>query len=176
MKPLSKLASNVKLYRPLLDVKKISLKKISTYSFGKYFKDPSNINQKYLRTKIRNLKGPLKKSGIEYEQIVKSINNLASSKATLEAYFKKIFKEIIKTSKKEIIINQKKFKVLNNEAKISVINESIKKLMKNYYNPRYKKVETLIKNIEKTNFKKSTLAGCLFVKRDDKLCLKVEKN
>ena len=48
--------------------------------------------------------------------------------------------------------------------------------MKNYYNPRYKKVETLIKNIEKTNFKKSTLAGCLFVKRDDKLCLKVEKN
>ena len=176
MKPLSKLASNVKLYRPLLDVKKISLKKISTYSFGKYFKDPSNINQKYLRTKIRNLKGPLKKSGIEYEQIVKSINNLASSKATLEAYFKKIFKEIIKTSKKEIIINLKKFKVLNNEAKISVINESIKKLMKNYYNPRYKKVETLIKNIEKTNFKKSTLAGCLFVKRDDKLCLKVEKN
>jgi len=176
MKPLSKLVSNVKLYRPLLDVKKIFLKKISTDTFGKYFKDPSNINKKYLRTKIRNLKGPLKKSGIEYEQIVKSINNLASSKATLEAYFKKIFKEIIKTSKKEIIINLKKFKVLNNEAKISVINESIKKLMKNYYNPRYKKVETLIKNIEKTNFKKSTLAGCLFVKRDDKLCLKVEKN
>ena len=176
MKPLTKINGRVSLFRPLLDTQKQFLVKISKTIFGTYLKDPSNKNEKYLRTKIRNLKGPLKKSGIEYEQIVKSINNLASSKATLEAYFSKIFKEIIKTSKKEIIINLKKFKVLNNEAKISVINESIKKLMKNYYNPRYKKVETLINNIENTNFKKSTLAGCLFVKRDDKLCLKVEKN
>ena len=94
MKPLTKIDDKVNLYRPLLNVKKIFLIKISKNVFGKYFKDPSNKNVKYLRTKIRSLKKPLKKSGIEYEQIIKSINNLASSNATLDRYFKKIVKKI----------------------------------------------------------------------------------
>ena len=70
--------------------------KISKKIFKKYFKDPSNLNKKYLRSKIRNLKQPLKKSGIEYDQIIKSIKNLASSKITIDEYVKKIIKEIIK--------------------------------------------------------------------------------
>ena len=77
MKFLSKINNKVNLYRPLLDTKKKFLIKISKNVFGKYFKDPSNKNLKYLRTKVRNLKKPLEKSGIEYEQIIKSINNLA---------------------------------------------------------------------------------------------------
>ena len=96
MKPISKLGKNVNLYRPLLDVKKKFLLKISKNTLGKYFKDPSNLNQKYLRTKIRNLKKPLETSGIEYEQIIKSIKNLSSSKATLDRYLNEIFKETVK--------------------------------------------------------------------------------
>ena len=175
MKSLSKLNNNVKLYRPLLDIKKKFLIKISKKTFGKYFKDPSNINKKYLRTKIRNLKKPLETSGIEYEQIIKSINNLASSKATLDEYFNQVFQEVIKKDKKEILIDLKKFNKLNKEVKISVLNESIKKLKKNYYNPRSKKVENLIKSMESRKFKKSTLGGCIFVKKEDQLCLKIEK-
>ena len=124
---------------------------------------------------MRNLKKPLEKSGIEYEQIIKSINNLALSKATLEGYFDKIFKELIKKNKKEILVNFKKFKDLNNEVKIAVINNSIKKLKNNYYNLRAKKVYNLIKNIEKINFKKTTLGGCIFTIKKGNLCLKSEK-
>ncbi len=136
MKSLSKLNNNVKLYRPLLDIKKKFLIKISKKTFGKYFKDPSNINKKYLRTKIRNLKKPLETSGIEYEQIIKSINNLASSKATLDEYFNQVFQEVIKKDKKEILIDLKKFNKLNKEVKISVLNESIKKLKKKLLQPK----------------------------------------
>ena len=175
MKSLSKISNNVNLYRPLLDIKKKFLIKISRYTFGKYFKDPSNKDLKYLRTKVRNLKKPLEASGIEYEQIIKSINNLASSKATLDEYFNKIFKDVIKKTSKEILINLIEFKKNNLEVKIALINESIKILKKNYYNPRSKKVANLIKNIEKSNFKKSTLGGCIFILKKDKLCLKVEK-
>jgi len=172
---LSKTKDNVNLCRPLLDTKKSFLIKISKIIFGKYFKDSSNKNLKYLRTKVRNLKKPLEKSGIEYEQIIRSINNLALSKATLDKHFKEIFKDIIKKEKKEIFVNLKKFKELNNEVKIAVINESIKKLKKNYYNARSKKVENLINNIEKGNFKKSTLAGCVFIIKKGNLSLKNEK-
>ena len=175
MSSLSKINNKVNLYRPLLDIKKKFLIKISKQIFGKYFKDPSNANLKFLRTKIRKLKKPLENSGIEYDQIIKSINNLAISKATLDEYFKKIFRSIIQKNKKEILVNFKKFKELNIEIKIAVINEAIKKIKKNYYNLRSKKVDNLIKNIERRNFKKSTLGGCIFIIKKGNLCLKNEK-
>ncbi len=176
MKPLSKLYKNIYLFRPLLDIRKKVLIKFSKNIFGKFFKDPSNKNKKFLRTKIRSLEKPLEQSGINYNQIIKSINNLASSKATLDEYFTKISKETIKKNKNQISINFKKFQNFNNEIKIKIINHSIKILMKNYYNPRSKKVINLIKNIKSEKFKSSTLGGCLFLKKRDTLILKIEKN
>ena len=58
---------------------------------------------------------------------------------------------------------------------MALINESIKRLKKNYYDLRSKKVENLIKNLNKRDFKKSTLGGCIFFKKAENLCLKVEK-
>ena len=175
MKLISKINSNVNLFRPLLDIRKKFLLKISKIFFGKYFKDPSNKDVKYLRTKIRNLEKPLENSGIKYEQIFRSIQNLSFSKATLEEYLNKIFKELINKKNKLIFINFKKFKELNSDIKIALINESIKKLKKNYYDLRSKKVKNLIHNLEKRDFKRSTLGGCVFFKKNRNLCLKAQK-
>ena len=96
MRMLSKISTKVRLFRPLLDVKKYYLQKISKNIFGSYVNDPSNKNVKFLRTKIRNLKAPLEKSGIRYEQIFRSIQNLSLSKNTLENYLSSTFKKMIK--------------------------------------------------------------------------------
>ncbi len=175
MKQLTNLSGNIKLFRPLLDTKKKLLLKISNLIFGRFFEDPSNKDIKFLRTKIRNLRKPLKKSGINYDQIIKSIKNLASSKAILDEYFKTLLKKNINRSGNIIKISLKKFKVFETELKMKIINESIKKLKKNYYDPRSKKVLNLLKNIESVNFKKATLGGCVFFIKNDNLCLKVEK-
>ena len=140
-----------------------------------YFKDPSNKNIKFLRTKVRNLKKPLEKSGIKYEQIYKSIQHLSSSKAILDVHFNKIFKSLIKKVSKSILIDFKKYQALHNDTKIALLNEFIRKLKKNYYDIRSKKVDNLIKNIDKKDFKKTTLGGCIFFKNGQNLCLKVEK-
>ena len=176
MKPFSKLDSNVYLYRPLLNIKKNFLVKISKKTFGKFFRDPSNRNTKYLRTKIRSLKKPLEKSGIKYEQIYRSIFNLSASKNTLDSFVNKTFEKLIKKGNKEILINLKSFKELNDDTKIEIINKSIKQLKKNYYDIRSKKVSNLIKNINRKDFKKSTLGGCIFFKKGGNLCLKTEYN
>ena len=149
--------------------------KISKYVFGSYFKDPSNQNLKYLRTKIRNLKIPLRDSGISYDQIIKSIKNLASSKDVLSEYYQKVFKNIVKKNKGEILINLKNFKKLNIDFKIKIINDSIKILKSNYYNPRSKKVIHLINIFQSKSFKKATLGGCIFFIKNNHLCLKSEK-
>ena len=175
MKSMSKINHNIHIYRPLLNTKKKYLIKTSKFIFGKFFKDPSNKNKKYLRTKIRNLKEPLKQSGINYDQIIKSINNLALSRDTLNQYFIANMKNSIKKSKNKINVDLKKFNQFNKELKIRVINDSIRYLRKNYYNPRSKKVVNLIKNIDKKNFSKATLGGCIFTKKNDQLCLSKEK-
>tara|TARA_X000000950_G_scaffold229125_1_gene276842 strand:- start:1699 stop:2718 length:1020 start_codon:yes stop_codon:yes gene_type:complete len=175
MKPLIKINNNVSLFRPLLDTQKKFLIKISKIIFGKYFEDPSNKDQKYLRTKVRSLKKPLEKSGIRYEKIFKSIQNLSHSKSTLEGYLNKTLKELIKKVDGKILINFKKYKDLNNETKIALINRSIKLLKSNYYDLRSKKVENLIRILDKKEFKNSTLGGCIFSKKGEILCLKVEK-
>ena len=175
MKPLSSISSKVKLLRPLLDIKKYFLIKISNNIFGTYIKDPSNKDIKFLRTKVRNLKKPLEKSGIKYEKIFRSIQNLSLSKNTLDQYLSTTFKKIIKKKNNEILLNFEKYQELSHDTKIALINESIKKLRKNYYDLRSKKVSNLIENIGKRNFKKSTLGGCIFFKKDNNLCLKVEK-
>ena len=169
------LNSKIKLLRPLLGIQKKFLTKISKNTFGKYFKDPSNRNPKYLRTKIRNLKTHLAKSGISYEQILRSINNLASSKATLEDFYRRLFRDIAKKSNGEILLDKKKFYKLNTEIKMRVINDSVKILKKNYYSIRSKKVNNLIKNLGSKKIKKATLGGCIFFVKKHHICLKKEK-
>ena len=71
-------------------------------------------------------------------------------------------------------MNFNKFNKFNTEIQIALINESIRKLKNNYYNPRSKKVENLIKNLKKKNFKKYTLGGCIFIIKKGNLSLKVE--
>ena len=175
MKPLSKINSQVSLFRPLLDAQKQSLEKISKNIFGTYLKDPSNKNKKYLRSKIRNLKKPLEKSGIKYEKIFKSIQNLSQSKITLEQHLNKIFKKLIVKANNEILINFKNYNDLNMDTKIALINHSVKQLKSNYYDLRSKKVENLISSLDKKGFKNSTLGGCIFFKKGEYLRLKVEK-
>jgi len=175
MKPLSRINSQVSLFRPLLDTKKKFLIKISKNIFGTYFKDPSNKSKKYLRTKVRNLKKPLENSGIKYEQIFRSIQNLSLSKKTLDGYLNNIFKKLINKTNNEISINFNKYKDLSNDTKMALINESIKKIKKNYYDMRSKKVDNLINSIDKRNFKKTSLGGCVVFKKGENLCLKVVK-
>ena len=82
---------------------------------------------------------------------------------------------LIKKTDKEVLINFKKYKNLSKDIKIALINESVKKLKKNQYDLRSKKVENLIKNLNKEEFKKYVLGGCIFVKKGKNLSLKVEK-
>ena len=171
-----KIHKYLRLYRPLLEIKKRDLTKISKKVFGEYIRDPSNRNTKYLRVKIRKLKKPLMNSGISYDQIIKSINNLASSKATLENFMVKKSKELIKKKiNGRIYIDLKKFNRSNEEIRIRIINDVIKKLQNNYYNQRSKKVVNLIKNIKDKAFKKATLSKCIFERQKDQLSIKKEK-
>ena len=176
MKQVNQLNKDIRLVRPLLDFKKKQLIKISKLAFGKYFKDPTNLNIKYQRTKIRNLKKHLEDSGINYDQVFKSIKNLASSRDTLDAYFSSIYKKTINKKRNKIYINVKNFFNYNDEIKMRVLMNSITNLTNSYYAPRSKKVLNLIKNIKDiSGLRKLTLGGCHILKDKNYLILSKEK-
>ena len=174
MKQINKINGNIYLARPLLDFKKIQLIKISKVIFGKFYKDPTNKNTKYLRTRIRNLKKSLEKSGINYDQVFQSIKNLASSRDTLDLYFNKIYKDVVNKKKNKILINLKSLNNLNQEMKMRVFKRSIKDFTKAYYSPRSKKIFNLINQIEAKKNVKLTLGGCIILKEKNQIVLEKE--
>ena len=175
MKQLNKIKHNIFLYRPLLDIKKNQLIKITKAVFGKYHKDPSNNNMKYLRTRIRKLKIILEKSGISYEQIFRSINNLGSSRDTLDLYFDGAYSSTVKKKNNQTKIIIKKFNELNKEMKMRVFSKSIKEFTKSYYSPRSKKIINLIEKLENKKNIKFTLAGCIILREKAHIIIKKEK-
>ncbi len=174
MKKVNKVEGSIKLARPLLDLKKIELIKISKIIFGKYYKDPSNKNTKYLRTRIRNLKETLETSGINYNQVIRSIKNLASSKDTLDQYFNQIYKNIVNKKKSEITIDLKIFNRINQEMKMRVFKKAIKDISKAYYETRSKKIFNLIDQIKAKKNAKLTLGGCIISREKNHIILKKE--
>ncbi len=174
MSETRKIDKKISLFRPLLDFKKKDLVYIAKKTFDKIIIDPTNKDKKYLRTKIRRLKSELEKSGIKHEQIIRSINNIASTKDTLNSYLEKVKQTCVETKKKQTVINLKNLFLESDEIKLKVLGNEIKTFSKSYYPPRSKKVMNLINEIEFKKRNKFTLGGCLLKKAGNFLIITKE--
>ncbi len=171
MQKISILSNKIKLIRPLLDEKKKDLSVIAKTFFGKTFKDPSNNNQKYLRTKIRGLIKHFEKSGIKHERIISSINNLGATRDTLNTYISRVEKECIVKKKKEISINLNFFLLESVEIQLKIFSNCIKIISKKYYPPRAKKILNLLIKAKFDKKLKATLGGCEIQKTQNNLVI-----
>ena len=175
MNRISTLSNEIKLFRPLLNEKKEDLVFLAKYYFGKVFKDPSNTNKKYLRTKIRNLIKQFEKSGIKHDRIINSINNLASSRDTLNFYIQKIERNCVIKTNKTNSINLKFFLLETNEIQLKIFSNCIKRVSKTYYPPRAKKILALLSRIESNEKLKATLGGCTINRHNKNLIISKEE-
>jgi len=175
MSKVSSLSNTIKLFRPLLDEKKKDLVFLAKYYFGKVFKDPSNNNKKYLRTKIRNLIKQFEKSGIKSDRIINSINNLASTRDTLNLYTQRIERKCVIKKDDIISINLKIFFLENNEIQLKIFSNCIKRVSKNYYPPRAKKVLNLLSGVRSNEKLKATLGGCMIYRYKKNLIISKEE-
>ena len=174
MNKISRFNKKIKIFRPLLDFKKKDLILIAKKIFGKFIKDPSNKDKKYLRTRIRSLRKELEKSGIHHNQIIKSINNLASTRDTLNDYITKVVESCVKKKKNETLINLKKLFLEPNEIKLKTLGLAIRDFSKTYYPQRSKKVLNALKRLNSPKRVKLTLAGCFLEKSGDYLSIRKE--
>ena len=175
MNKITKLNNRIKLFRPLLNENKEDLIFLAKKNYGKIFKDPSNTNQKFLRTNIRNLIKQFEINGIKRDSIIHSINNLAATRDTLNSYIKSIEKKCLTKKKETILINLKVFLLENNDIQLKIFSNGLKHVSKSYYPPRAKKVFNLINRIKEKKEIKATLGGCIINKRQNNLIISKEK-
>ena len=169
MSEKTKIKYGINLLRPFLDSNKKELSYIAKKIFGKTFKDPSNTNEKFLRTNIRNLKKILEEKGLDAERVAHSIRNISLTKDAINFYVIKSMKKLVKFKKTETVLNLIDFKKEPEEVKFRIINNIVKRRANTYYPPRSYKVVNLINRFEGNKLKKCTLGGCLFEKRKNLL-------
>ena len=165
----TKIKYGINLIRPFLDSSKKELSYIAKKIFGKTFKDPTNTNEKFLRTNIRNLKRILEEKGLDPQRIAHSIRNISLTKDAINFYVTKSMKKLVKFRKAETVLNLIDFRKEPEEIKFRIINNIVKRRANTYYPPRSYKVVNLINRFESNKLKKCTLGGCLFEKRKNLL-------
>ena len=169
MSQSTNLKHGIKLIRPFLEFKKDELKYISNKVFKKTIRDPSNIDRKFLRTNIRELANILQSKGLNFDQIIRSIKNISSTKEAINFYVNRSLKKFVKFKKSEAILDLKMFRMEPREVKFRIINKIVKNRTASYYPPRSQKVINLISRFEGKNSKKCTLGGCVFEKKKNLL-------
>ena len=157
--------NDINLIRPLLDFEKKDLEFISNYIFNFFIKDPSNENTDFKRIKIRKTINNLKLSGLEKDKLFLTLKNLKSSNEAITFYTeqnKKLNSYLDKKNKKlylnKIFFNQP-YEVL-----FRSFSDSLKTIGGRYFSARGKKIDNILKMIEKDVLKKETLAGCMVKK------------
>ena len=180
----SKIKSKVKLYdkvfilRPLIDIPKKDLAYISKNTFNYNVKDPSNLDDKFLRAKVRKLILNLEKEGLTFKKFKLSLNNLNKSNNAIEYYVQKNINnnsKYLKLAKKVILKDE--FLKQPDEILFRSLSEVIQKVGKKDTFARGAKVENLIKFLRSfNNHKKKTLSGCIIQKLENSVVISAEKS
>ena len=156
---------DLNIIRPLLNLEKKDLLYISNEVFSFFVQDPSNINEDYKRTRIRNLLYSLEKEGLDIKKLKLTINHLKDSDKSIKFYVNKnLMKNVVFLKRKNIYILRYNFFDQSHEIIFRSLTKLIQKLGKRYYPVRGKSINELIKGINKKSFTKVTLGGC-FVER-----------
>ena len=168
MSTTAKYSEHLKIIKPFLFFKKMDLKYVTLNYFKTYIQDPSNRNEKFLRSRVRKYKKVMEREGLDIKKIIKTINNLVSANQALNFYKNKaLYKHASFVSKNKCLINKQIFSEEAGEIIFKSFSDVLSLVSGTYYPPRSKKIVNLIIRLKKDKFAKSTLGGCIIEKKDN---------
>ena len=167
---------NINVMRPLLNLEKQDLLYISNEVFSFFVKDPSNINEDYKRTRIRNLLHSLENEGLDITKLKLTMNNLKDSDKSIKFYVdRNLKKNVVFLKKKNTYILSYNFFDQSHEIIFRSLTKVIQEIGKNYYPVRGKSINELIKRIHAKSFSKVTLGRCFIDRTNETILISKEK-
>ena len=161
------------ILRPLLDTSKKDLIYLSKNTFNFNVNDPSNLDDKFLRVKIRKLISNLENDGLTLNKFKLSLNNLSKSNNAIDYYVQKNIDNNSKYLKlTDSIILKDDFLKQPDEIVFRSFSELVQKIGKKDTFARGTKVENLLKYLRSTNnYSKKTLSGCIIQKIENSVII-----
>ena len=155
-----------------MDFEKKDLEFISNYIFNFFINDPSNENINFKRIEVRKIIGKFKTSGLDKNKLFLTLKNLKSSNNALKFYTNqnKRLNSFFDKKNKRMILNEIFFKQPH-EVVFRAFSESLKIIGGNYFLSRGKKVDNILRKINKGTLKKETLSGCIIKKVNQSVIL-----
>ena len=170
------LCDKIFILRPLLDTSKKDLIYLSKNTFNFNVNDPSNLDDKFLRVKVRKLISNLEKDGLTFNKFKLSLNNLSKSNIAIDYYVQKNINENSNYLKlTNSIILKDDFLKQPGEIVFRSFSELIQKIGNKDTFARGSKVENLLKYLRSTNNgSKKTLSGCIIQKLENSVIISSE--
>ncbi len=166
---------NKSIIRPLINQKKEDLVYLSKNVFDFYVDDPSNLDEKFQRIRVRKLINGLQKNNLDKKKFLKTIQNLKSSDDVVNFYVKENQKRntFFSEKKNNLIIN-KNFFTQPKEVIFRSFSDSLKLVSKKFYSVRGKKLDRIIDDIKKNQLRRVTLGGCIVEKVNQSIIVSKE--
>ena len=167
---------NINILRPLLDLSKKDLIYISNNTFKFFIDDPSNDNNYFLRIKLRKLIKKFNESGLNFEKLNLTLENLHKSNLAIEFFVKKNIENNAKFLKnKKLYILKENFFNNPDEIVFRSISELIHEMGNKKKYTRGNKIMNLMKYLNSSsNIKKMTLSGCILEKLNKSIIISRE--
>jgi tRNA(Ile)-lysidine synthase len=163
--------------RPLINLPKKDLVYISKNTFNFNVNDPYNLDDKFLRVKIRKLISNLEDDGLTFNKFKLSLNNLSKSNYAIDYYVQKNINDnsnYLKLTK--TIILKDDFLKQPDEIVFRSFSEVLQKVGKKDNFTRGVKVDNLLKYLSsRSNYSKKTLSGCIIQKLENSVIISPEK-
>ncbi len=160
-----------------MSTQKSQLININKKTFGFFVDDPTNINDKFLRSRIRKILRNLDKEGLNFEKFYLTLKNLSKSNQAIDFFVEKNIVEnanYFKKNKKTIL--NKSFFNNPDEIVLRSFTQVIQKMSKKKNYTRGKKVVRLIDSLKFSNkYIKLTLSGCIIERINNSVIIYPEK-
>ena len=157
--------SGINILRPLIHQNKKDLVFLSKKVFGFYINDPTNLDEKFQRIKVRKLINSLQENGLNKKKFLKTIQNLKFSNKVVNFYVNEnLKKNAVFSDRNKNLILSKSFFTQPYEVVFRAFSESIRLVGKKHYPVRGKKLDKIINDIDNKRLKRATLGGCLVEK------------
>lgn len=175
MHPVTILENEISLARPLLLVSHKDLCDTLKAKNIDWIEDPSNENNKYARVRIRNVIDALENEGLTPSRISSLSDRVIKSIQLIDYLIDKEYNNmIININTKRIEINLNLFYPLPFDGKVRILKHIITTLMPyKKYPARLEDIERLVGRMDE-NFRGSTLGGCQFKRKKDRLIIQQE--
>lgn len=170
LSPISEICQykEINLIRPLLDFSKSQLKEYLEIKNIKYFDDPTNNDEKFLRNKIRNFLESLTDQEDIQARIKKTSEDIYEMKVFYDEILVKEARNIVSLNNQNYQINKPKLRKINNNIALKIIALILMETGQKQYKPRLNKLKNFYKHItQDAKIKKRNFYGCIIEELDN---------